>query len=118
VGYIIFSTNRKTAILIARKLTMTDDPDEDTIRDAVGELANNIAGMFKSKYHEQYGGVYLGLPLVVAGNIRPFGGESKAPAEAPAAGAEGAMVRVQTKGVTIPFKSFDGEIYFQVMVYI
>ncbi len=111
VGYIIFSTEMATAKVVARDLLMTDEPDEESIRDAVGELVNNIAGVFKSKYHEQYGSVALGLPLVVSGRVRPVGDN---------AGQEGASspaMNVQCKGVTIPFKSLDGRVSFRVMVY-
>src|SRR5512138_407952 len=67
VGYIIFSTGKETALLVSRELLMTEDPDEELVRDAIGELTNNIAGVFKTKYHEFYGHVALGLPLVVSG---------------------------------------------------
>src|ERR1700741_1520799 len=69
VGYIIFATDKKTAQHVAKALLMVDEADDDCIRDAVGELANNIAGAFKTKYHEQYGHVALGLPLVVSGQL-------------------------------------------------
>jgi CheY-specific phosphatase CheX len=108
VGYILFATEAATAVQIAKELLMIDDPDEESIRDAVGELTNNIAGVFKNKYHEQYGNVALGLPLVVSGVIRPLSSE-------PAS--EGGSMNVQCKGVTIPFMSMDGLISFRVMVY-
>ena len=63
VGYIIFATAKDTAITVSKALLMMDDPDEESVRDAIGELTNNIAGVFKSKYHEYYGNVALGLPL-------------------------------------------------------
>jgi CheY-specific phosphatase CheX len=109
VGYILFSTEGATAIRIAREMLMMDEPDEESIRDAVGELTNNIAGVFKTRYHAQYGSVALGLPMVVSGKITPLsdaGGEN----------GQGSM-NVQCKGVTIPFKSMDGGISFRVMVY-
>lgn len=108
VGYIIFATEMPTAAQVAQQLLMMDEADEESIRDAVGELTNNIAGVFKSKYHEQYGSVALGLPLVVSGKLRPLSDFSD--------GEKGSM-NVQCKGVTIPFKSMDGAISFRVMVY-
>jgi len=111
VGYIIFATEMSTAVLVAKELLMLEEPDEESIRDAVGELANNIAGFFKSKYHEQYGSVALSSPLVVSGKIRPIA-ENAVP-ESP----NDASMNVQCKGVTIPFKSLDGKLSFRVMVY-
>ncbi len=90
---------------------MMEEPDEESIRDAVGELVNNIAGVFKSKYHELYGGVALGLPLVVSGRVRPVGDN---------VGQESVWtptMNVQCNGVTIPFKSPDSRVSFRVMVY-
>jgi CheY-specific phosphatase CheX len=111
VGYIIFATEMSTAILVARELLMMEEPDEESIRDAVGELANNIAGVFKSKYHAQYGSVALGFPLVVSGKIRPI-------ADPPVSEeTHDASMNVQCKGVTIPFRSLDGTLSFRVMVY-
>jgi CheY-specific phosphatase CheX len=37
-GYIIFATKMTTANVLARDLMMTEEPDEESIRDAVGEL--------------------------------------------------------------------------------
>ena len=68
VGYIIFSTDLKAATIIAKEMLMMEETDDEEIRDAVGELANNIAGAFKSMYHSHYGSVALGLPLVLAVN--------------------------------------------------
>lgn len=110
VGYIIFSTNKETALLVSKELLMMDDPDEESVRDAVGELTNNIAGFIKTKYHEYYGNVALGFPLVVSGKIRPL-------SEPPEPASESASMNVQCKGVTIPFRSMDGKIEFRVMVY-
>jgi len=106
VGYILFATEMPSAVQVAKELLMLEDPDDESINDAVGEITNNIAGVFKSKYHEQYGSVALGLPLVVSGRIRPI-------SETPADGS----MRVQCKGVTIPFRTMDGRISFRVMVY-
>ncbi|MGD0587077.1 MAG: chemotaxis protein CheX [Oryzomonas sp.] len=109
VGYIIFATDKKTAQYVAKALLMVDEADEDCIRDAVGELANNIAGAFKTKYHEQYGNVALGLPLVISGQLRAI--------SEPPDPDESTSINVQCKGVTIPFTTADGAINIKVMVY-
>jgi len=109
VGYIIIATNKATAQYVAKELLMVDEADDECIRDAVGELTNNIAGVFKTKYHEHYGNVALGLPLVISGQLRAI-------SEPPEAN-EQASINVQCKGVTIPFITADGSINVQVMVY-
>jgi len=111
VGYILFATERESAEQIAKALLMLEETDDESINDAVGEISNNIAGVFKTKYHEQYGSVALGLPLVVSGRIRPI----TDPPE-PQSSHDGSM-SVQCKGVTIPFTTMDGTISFRVMVY-
>ena len=110
VGYILFATEKGSAIQIAKEMLMMEDPDEESINDAVGEVTNNIAGVFKTKYHEQYGSVALGLPLVVSGRIRPI-------TDPPEAQGKDGSMSVQCKGVTIPFTTMDGRISFRVMVY-
>ena len=109
VGYIIIATDKLSAQIIAKELLMVDEADDECIRDAVGELTNNIAGVFKTKYHEQYGNVALGLPLVISGQLRAI-------AEPPEAN-DKSSINVQSKGVTIPFKTADGSISIKVMVY-
>lgn len=108
VGYVLFSTGLPTARRVAQIMLGMDDPNEESMRDAVGELTNNIAGLFKNKFQEEYGNVALGLPLVVSGLIHPLGTEGgKDP---------GSSVAMQFKGVTIPFRSVDGSMMFRVMV--
>ncbi len=109
VGYIIVATDKKSAQIVAKELLMVDEAEDDCIRDAMGELTNNIAGVFKTKYHEQYGSVALGLPLVISGQLRAI---SEPPDEN-----EKTSINVQCKGVTIPFKTADGSISVKVMVY-
>lgn len=109
VGYIIVATDKKSAQIVAKELLMVDEAEDDCIRDAMGELTNNIAGVFKTKYHEQYGSVALGLPLVISGQLRAI---SEPPDEN-----ETTSINVQCKGVTIPFKTADGSISVKVMVY-
>ena len=110
VGYILFAAEKAPAEQIAKALLMLDEADDESINDAVGEVTNNIAGVFKTKYHEQYGSVALGLPLVVSGRLRPIVELTEQPLS------EGSM-SVQCKGVTIPFTTMDGNISFRVMVY-
>ena len=109
VGYIIIATDKQSAQIVAKELLMVDEADDECIRDAVGELTNNIAGAFKTKYHEQYGSVALGLPLVVSGQLRAI---SEPPDEN-----ESSSINVQFKGVTIPFRTADGFVSLKVMVY-
>lgn len=109
VGYIIVACDKKTAQYVAKELLMVDEADDECIRDAVGELTNNIAGVFKTKYHEHYGNVALGLPLVISGQLRAI--------SEPPDPNEGASINVQCKGVTIPFMTSDNIVSIQVMVY-
>jgi CheY-specific phosphatase CheX len=109
VGYIIIATDKKSAQCVAKELLMVDEADDECIRDAVGELTNNIAGAFKTKYHEQYGSVALGLPLVISGQLRAI--------SEPAELNEKSSINLQFKGVTIPFKTADGSLSLKVMVY-
>jgi len=109
VGYIIIATDKKSAQCVAKELLMVDEADDECIRDAVGELANNVAGAFKTKYHEQYGNVALGLPLVISGQLRTI--------SEPPDPSEGSSINVQCKGVTIPFSTADGSVTLKVMVY-
>jgi chemotaxis protein CheX len=107
VGYILVSADSHTARFIAKELMMEEEADEECIRDAVGELTNNIAGCLKSEYHELYGGVALGLPLVVSGRLRMIGDDLS----------DEASINIQCKGVTIPFSTIDGNISLKVMIY-
>ncbi len=107
VGYILVSTNSHNARFIAKELLMEEDADEECIRDAVGELTNNIAGCLKNVLHQQHGGVALGLPLVVSGRLQMMGESA----------ADEASINIQCKGVTIPFTSADGNISLKVMIY-
>jgi CheY-specific phosphatase CheX len=109
VGYIIIATDKKSAQIVAKELLMVDEADDECIRDAVGELANNVAGAFKTKYHEQYGNVALGLPLVISGQLRTI--------TEPPGSDEASSINVQCKGVTIPFTTANGTISIKVMVY-
>lgn len=105
VGYLLFSAGAPTAKKVAQAMLSVDDADEDAMRDAIGELTNNIAGIFK-RLHQQYGEVALGLPLVVSGAVR-------APTDQHHTGDS---VNMDFKGVTIPFTTADGGLHFRVMV--
>lgn len=107
VGYIIISADKATANMLAKEMLMIDEPDEESIRDAIGELVNNVAGSFKTKYHSQYGSVAMGLPLVVSGQLSTFAEPAT----------DGPSMNVQCKGVTIPFTNKDGDVNLKVMIY-
>ncbi|MBU1220927.1 chemotaxis protein CheX [Myxococcota bacterium] len=109
VGYMILSLDSATARLITEELTQMENPDEETQRDSIGELINIIAGSIKSKYHEQYGKVDLGLPLIMSGRLTPKGAISAADQDS--------SLSVQSNGVVIPFRGFGENLNFSVMVY-
>ncbi len=111
VGYIMIGSDMRSASRITMKLLSEDSVDEPSIRDAFGELANNIAGAFRTKYHEQYGRVAMGLPLVASGMIQPIG----APAEKKAK--KTSTLKIQQQGVVIPFQSADNSLRLKVMFY-
>ena len=98
VGYVIIAADMVNAQKIAKKMMMCDEIGVEETRDAFGELANNIAGVFKSKYWEEYGHVSLGLPLIVSGSMKPVQEPTAEENEE-----AGKTFTVQTKGVTIPF---------------
>lgn len=112
VGYVIFSVDKNTAFLLASKLLGMEPEDDMIIRDAVGELINIVAGTIKSKYERDYGSVGLGLPLILSGTMIPCDKNilKEKQEELP-------TVKVQSKSVLIPFKSFDIDISFYVMIY-
>ena len=107
VGYVMIAANDENALRITQKMMMAEDVEDSSVCDAFGELANNIAGVFKSKYAETYGKVAMGLPLVVAGKISPIG----------ALNAGAGSVNVKQQGAIIPFLAHDEKISFHVMVY-
>jgi CheY-specific phosphatase CheX len=110
VGYVIIAAGEATARKVAQQMLMLDEPSEEAMRDAIGEMTNNIAGLFKNRFQEQYGNVALGLPLVVSGFVRPPADQRSAEPNS--------SVSMQFKGVTIPFKTMDDSISFRVMVLI
>ena len=108
VGYIIIAANKSTARIVAQQMLMADDPDDNDISDAIGELANNIAGAVKTN-HAVCGNVALGLPLIVSGQLR-------AVTEPPSV-SDDPSISVQCKGIAIPFQTLDGAVSLKVMVY-
>jgi CheY-specific phosphatase CheX len=108
VGYIIIAANKSTARLVAQQMLMADDPDDNDITDAIGELANNIAGAVKTN-HAACGNVALGLPLIVVGQLRAV--------SEPPSTSDDPSISVQCKGVAIPFQTSDGKVKLKVMVY-
>lgn len=106
VGYIIIATNKGTARLVAQQMLMADEPDDNDITDAIGELANTIAGAVKTN-HAECGNVALGLPLIVAGQLRAV---SEPATDDPS-------ITVQCKGIAIPFQTAEGSVSLKVMVY-
>ena len=108
VGYIIIAANKSTARLVAQQMLMTDEPDDNDITDAIGELANTIAGAVKTN-HAACGNVALGLPLIVAGQLRAV--------TEPPSTSDDPSISVQCKGVAIPFQTSDGNVSLKVMVY-
>lgn len=117
VGYVMIAAGDATARRVAQQMLMLDDPNEEAMRDAIGEMTNNIAGLFKNRFQEQYGDVALGLPLVVSGFVRPPA--DPRPTNEPGSAAEpSSALSMQFKGVTVPFRTMDDSISFRVMVLI
>ena len=115
VGYVIIGADEKSASAITKAMLMCEEVDQETLRDAFGELANNIAGAFKSKYSEQYGQVKMGLPLVVSGSIIPM---PVADAEDGTDDQKSRLLNVRhQQGVIIPFVSIENQMNLRVMVY-
>lgn len=110
VGYVMIGADWENARKITAKMLMMEDGITNSdVSDAFGELANNIAGAFKSKYSESYGRVAMGHPLVVTGKIEPIGG---------AVDHNTASMNIQQKGAIIPFLGMDDPIKLHVIVYI
>jgi CheY-specific phosphatase CheX len=56
---------------LARALFASDDPlSEDDISDAMGEIANIVAGGVKTRMVQKFGSIQLGLPIVMEGHLR------------------------------------------------
>ncbi len=109
VGYVMIAADAENAQRITGRMLMAEgtiSPEE--VSDTFGELANNVAGVFKSKYVETYGKVAMGHPLVVTGQIKPLGLPSDKASQS---------MNIQQKGATIPFLSMDANIRLHVIVY-
>ncbi|MCW5892474.1 MAG: chemotaxis protein CheX [bacterium] len=68
-GTLVVYCHRPIAVGMARTMLGMEDeePDEDTVRDALGELVNQIGGTIKRKLGASGSEITLSVPLVVAG---------------------------------------------------
>lgn len=65
------SSNAEGCETLARTLFASDDElSEDDISDAMGEIANIVAGGVKTRMAKLFGGLQLGLPIVMEGHVR------------------------------------------------
>lgn len=106
VNYMIISADKNSAVEITKSMLMEESADDASIRDVFGELSNNIAGVFKSKYANHYGNVAMGLPLVVSGKIEPIGTAESS-----------STMNVPQQGLIIPFACIERGIKFTIIFY-
>jgi chemotaxis protein CheX len=67
-GACVFRTSGESARLIASKLTGTDfDEIDDTVKDAIGEICNMLAGAWKGKVPDLSANCGLSVPAVITG---------------------------------------------------
>jgi chemotaxis protein CheX len=67
-GACVFRTSGLAACLIASKLTGTEFPDlDDTVKDAIGEICNMLAGAWKGKVPDLSANCGLSVPAVITG---------------------------------------------------
>jgi CheY-specific phosphatase CheX len=68
-GTLVLYCHRPLAVgMAADMLGMTgEEPDDETVRDALGELCNQIGGTIKRKMGPQGGSLMLSVPVVIAG---------------------------------------------------
>ncbi|MBW4027585.1 MAG: chemotaxis protein CheX [Acidobacteria bacterium] len=68
-GACLLSLGRKSALRIAEFLTGVQTTEMDTtVKDAVGEVCNMIAGAWKGKYAPLSSGCMLSIPAIVTGS--------------------------------------------------
>ncbi len=69
-GTLVVYCDREVGSLLTRGMLGLDgeQPDQETINDALGELANQIGGILKRKLGTDGDEIALSLPVVVAGN--------------------------------------------------
>jgi CheY-specific phosphatase CheX len=68
-GTLVLYCHRPLAVgMAAGMLGMNgEEPDDETVRDALGELVNQIGGTIKRKMGAQGGSLMLSVPVVIAG---------------------------------------------------
>jgi chemotaxis protein CheX len=67
-GACIFRTCGSTAVQIAAQMTgMTFDEIDDTVKDAIGEICNMVAGVWKGRAPELAARCDLSVPAVITG---------------------------------------------------
>jgi CheY-specific phosphatase CheX len=68
-GTLIIYCHRPLAVGITRAMLGMEDeePDDDTVRDALGEVVNQIGGTIKRKLGASGGEMTLSVPVVIAG---------------------------------------------------
>lgn len=65
---VVYCDRRDAARLAAGMLGSADEPDEEIIRDALGELVNQIGGSIKRKLRASSGEMMLSVPMVIEGS--------------------------------------------------
>ncbi|OOP55662.1 MAG: hypothetical protein AYP45_13505 [Candidatus Brocadia carolinensis] len=67
-GVIALFCSKKFALKVASAILMTElNEFTGEVKDAIGEIANMIAGNVKTKLTAQYGDMQLSIPIVIAG---------------------------------------------------
>jgi len=68
-GACVFNTSGEVACIIAARLTGMEFPDiDDTVKDAIGEICNMLAGAWKGKVPELAANCGLSVPAVITGH--------------------------------------------------
>lgn len=68
-GACVFRSGASAALSIAAKLTGMDFPEiDDTVKDAVGEVCNMLAGAWKGKVPDLSANCGLSIPAVITGH--------------------------------------------------
>ena len=67
------ASDQAGCVRLASALMMIDEPDEELpaedIADAIGEIANLLAGGVKQRLHERFSTVQLGTPVIFQGRV-------------------------------------------------
>lgn len=68
-GACVFSCGQSTALAVAARLTGMDFPEiDDTVKDAIGEVCNMLAGTWKGRVPDLSANCGLSIPAVITGN--------------------------------------------------